>query len=275
MTSSGNETDFIERGWLSIDLPAAAPVFEARDALLAFLREKHLPNLTRLDDYHAHVEDRERHIGILYDLSSWYWEKQLGRSIVAANLDLFRKLVGADLHIQNRPYLRAVRPGCDEDATPIHRDIYYGASPYEVSVFIPFTDVSAANAMRVISGSHLAPDSDYPFEQHVSPDVAMRSQKHQLGFPYAPRLLDPSLEEKAEPVPLNVGQALVFCLALVHGGGINKGDRTRFSSDIRVVNSLAPVKLSRGVDDGYFAPLCSSAATLAARRYEAVKGSVS
>ncbi len=236
------------------------------------LRTNHLPDLTRLDDYHRLVEDRDRHIRILYDLSAWYWNRGLGRTIVAANLDLFRSLVGADLHIQNRPYLRAVRPGCAEDAAPIHRDIYYGASPYEVSVFVPFTDVDASNAMRVISGSHLAPDSDYPFKQQVSPDVAIRSPKHQLGFPYAPRLLDPSLERTAEPVPLSVGQVLVFGLALVHGGGLNNGSHTRFSSDIRVVNSLAPVKLSRGVDEAYYVPLCSSVATRIARGYETQKG---
>ena len=173
--------------------------------------------------------------------------------------------------MQNRPYLRAIRPGRTQDAAPIHRDTYYGASAYEVSVFVPFTDVTDASAMRVISGSHRAPDSDYPYDQRVSPDVAIRSPKHKLGFPYAPRLLDPSLDERAEPVPLAVGEVLIFGLSLVHGGGVNNGDRTRFSSDIRVVNSLAPVKLNRGVDDAYYVPLCSSVISRVASQYDASK----
>ena len=60
-------------------------------------------------------------------------------------------------------------------------------------------------------------------------------------------------------MPLEVGQALIFGLSLVHGGGINNGARTRFSTDIRVVNSLAPVTWSRGVHEDYFVPLCASA----------------
>ncbi len=273
MTGADMETDLFERGWLATDLPEPGPAFAARDALLGHLRDSHLPGLARLDDYHRMATDPDHHIAVLHELASWYWQEQLGRAIVVANLDLFRRLVGADLHVQNRPYLRAVRPGRVEDAAPIHRDTYYGASPYEVSIFVPFTDIDAASALRVVSGSHLAPDSDYPFAQHKSRDVVMRSPKHELGFPYAPRLLDLSVAEKAEPVPLRVGQVLIFGLGLVHGGGINGGEGTRFSSDIRIVNSLAPVNLSRGVDANYFVPLCSSVVTRAARHYEAVNGS--
>jgi ectoine hydroxylase-related dioxygenase (phytanoyl-CoA dioxygenase family) len=172
-----------------------------------------------------------------------------------------------DLHVQRYPYLRAVRPGKPDDAVPLHRDTYYGTSPYEVSVLVPFTRVHASAAIRVISGSHLAPDAAYPYVQTVSPDVTIRSPKHRLGFAYAPRLLDPALADTAEPVPLEVGQALVFGLSLVHGHGINTGGRTRFSSDIRVVNSLAPVTWSRGVHQDYYTPLRSSPVSRSAARY--------
>lgn len=267
------ERTLAERGWLAIDLPDPGPVFDVRDRLLGRLRSQSLPELARLDDYHTLVTDDSRHITILHDLATFYGDHRLGRGIISANLDLFRRLVGADLHVQKHPYLRAVRPGRVKDAAPIHRDTYYGASPYEVSVLVPFTDVEAAGAMRVISGSHLAPDRDYPFEQHQSEDVTIRSPRHQLGFPYAPKLLDPSLAERAEPVPLRVGQALIFGLSLIHGGGVNTGSRTRFSSDIRVANSLAPVQWSRGVHADYFEPLCSAVITGSARSYLAANES--
>jgi hypothetical protein len=64
-----------------------------------------------------------------------------------------------------------------------------------------------------------------------------------------------------------MGQALVFGLSLVHGHGVNAGSRTRFSTDIRVVNSLVPVPRNRGVHDDYYVPLCSSAVSLSAQRY--------
>jgi hypothetical protein len=261
------EATLAERGWVVVDLPDPSPVLRAREGLLARLRDTALPGLRCLDDYHWLVDDDERHIEILHGLMVFYWESALGRAIIESNLELFRHLVGLDLHIQRCPYLRAVRPGKPRDAAPLHRDTYYGASAHEVSVLVPLTDMGAEGVLRVISGSHVSPDSAYPYVQQVSPDVAIRSPKHQLGFPYAPRLLDPLLVERAEPVPLAVGQALVFGLSLVHGHGINAGSRTRFSTDIRVVNSLVPVPRNRGVHDDYYVPLCSSAVSRSAHRY--------
>jgi hypothetical protein len=261
------EATLAERGWVVVDLPDPSPVLRAREGLLARLRDTALPGLRCLDDYHWLVDDDERHIEILHGLMVFYWESALGRAIIESNLELFRHLVGLDLHIQRCPYLRAVRPGKPRDAAPLHRDTYYGASAHEVSVLVPLTDMGAEGVLRVISGSHVSPDSAYPYVQQVSPDVAIRSPKHQLGFPYAPRLLDPLLVERAEPVPLAVGQALVFGLSLVHGHGINAGSRTRFSTDIRVVNSLVPVPRNRGVHDDSYVPLCSSAVSRSAHRY--------
>jgi hypothetical protein len=261
------EATLAERGWVVVDLPDPSPVRHARERLLARLRETALPGLRSLDDYHWLVDDDERHIEILHGLMVFFWEAELGRAVIASNLELFRHLVGLDLHIQRCPYLRAVRPGKPRDAAPLHRDTYYGASAYEVSVLVPLTDMGAEGVLRVISGSHVSPDSAYPYVQQVTPEVAIRSPKHQLGFPYAPRLLDPLLAERAEPVPLAVGQALVFGLSLVHGHGINAGSRTRFSTDIRVVNSLVPVPRHRGVHDDYYVPLCSSAVSGSAHRY--------
>ncbi len=267
MSAAVYEATLAERGWVVVDLPDPSPVRHARERLLARLHETALPGLRCLDDYHWLVDDDERHIEILHGLMVFFWEAELGRAVIASNLELFRHLVGLDLHIQRCPYLRAVRPGKPRDAAPLHRDTYYGASAHEVSVLVPLTDMGAEGVLRVISGSHVSPDSAYPYVQQVSPEVAIRSPKHQLGFPYAPRLLDPLLVERAEPVPLAMGQALVFGLSLVHGHGINAGSRTRFSTDIRVVNSLVPVPRNRGVHDDYYVPLCSSAVSLSAQRY--------
>lgn len=269
MSTATLEATLAERGWVVVDLPDPSPVRHARDRLLARLRETALPGLRCLDDYHWLVDDDERHVEILRGLMVFYWEAELGRAIIKSNLDLFRHLVGLDLHIQRCPYLLAVRPGKPRDAAPLHRDTYYGASAHEVSVLVPLTDMGAEGVLRVISGSHVSPDSAYPYVQQVSPEVAIRSPKHQLGFPYAPRLLDldPLLVDRAESVPLTVGQALVFGLSLVHGHDVNAGARTRFSTEICIVNSLASVPRKRGDHDDYYAPLCWSAVSLSAQRY--------
>jgi len=260
------ESTLASRGWVATDLPEPAAVFEVRDRLLGRLQER-LPELESLDRYHALGVPDDRHVPLLYELSEFYWHLDLGRTIIEANVSLFRRLIGGDLHVQRYPYLRAVRPGCAADAAPMHRDTYYGASPYEVSVVIPFTEMDETSGLRVISGSHLAADAEYPFTQTVSPDVVIQSPKHKLGYPYAPRLLDPALMDRSEVIPLKVGQALIFPLSLIHGGGFDSGTRTRFSTDIRVVNSWAPVAFSRGVHPDYFVPLCSSVVSNIARRY--------
>ncbi len=267
MTPAEMEAALDECGWVALDLPEPSPVFAIRGQLLGWLRDNGLPDLASLEEYHVLVPEDQRHVELLHGLATYYWEADLGRSVIATNLDLFRRLVAADLHIQRYPYLRAVRPGKNKDAAPMHRDTYYGASPYEVSIVVPFTEMDADGAIRVVSGSHLAPDSEYPFVNQISEDVVIRSPKHQLGFPYAPRVLDPEVTLHGRPVPLRVGQALVFPLSLVHGGGINNSGRTRFSTDIRIANSLAPVSWSRGVHADYFVPLCSTAVSRSARQY--------
>ncbi|HXQ20487.1 MAG TPA: phytanoyl-CoA dioxygenase family protein [Candidatus Acidoferrales bacterium] len=261
---------FIERGWLAIDLPDRGAVLAVRDRLLQHLRGNALPGLERLEDYHTRVEDDDRHFAILHDLAGFYWREHLATTLIASHLAFFRRFIGLDLHVQKYPYLRAVRPGKANDAVPLHRDTYYGSSPYEVSVLIPFTDLSADSGLRVLTGSHVETEAAIPWTPGASGGVTPGSPRHQLGFPYAPKLLDPALAARSDVVPLRVGQALLFSLALVHGSGTNAGSTTRFSTDVRVVNSLAPIAWSHSVHADYYVPLCSSPVTLQARRHLAV-----
>jgi hypothetical protein len=274
MTSETIESAIAQRGWVALDLPNAAPVFSVRDQLLDWLRRRY-PDLGSLEQYDGLGLADDSHIELVYALSVFYWEADLARTIIHANMGLFRALIGPDLHIQRYPYVRVVRPGHPSDAVPMHRDTYYGASPYEISVVVPFTEMDHSPALRVISGSHVVADSEFPYSQTTPDDIAIGSLRHQLGFPYAPRLLDPGLKDRAEAVPLRVGQALIFPLSLVHGNSTETGMGTRFSTDIRLVNSWAPVTRSRGVHADYFVPLCASPITRSARRYSELNRSAS
>lgn len=265
MTFTDVERALLERGWAVVDLPDPSPVHIAREWLLSELRNI-FPSLSRIEDYHF-VADDGGHISIVHDIAQNFWAARHGYAIISANVAFFRQLLGPDLHVQQYPYLRVVRPGHANEAVPLHRDTYYGASPYELSVVIPFTDMGADSALRAVPGSHVEPDSVYPFVQTVSDDVTIGSPRHKLGYAYAPRLLDPSLEARAEPMPASVGQVLIFGLSLIHGGGLNSSAATRFSTDIRVVNSLAPVNFSRGVHADYYVPLSSSPVSASAQLY--------
>lgn len=258
---------FESHGWMIVELPDSAAVADVRDALLGYLRRTSLRDLDRLENYHALVADDERHIEILFDLSQYYWKAQLATPLIARNLDFFKAFIGPDLAIQKYPYLRAVRPASKNDAVALHRDTYYGSSPYEIAVFIPFIDLPAECALRVVSGSHVEADAAYPWTSASGKGVTPGSPKHQLGFSYAPKLLDPALAERSEPVPLAFGQALLFSLSLVHGGASNAGNTTRFSTDIRVVNAFAPIEWNHSVHPDYYLPLSESPVTRMAKRY--------
>ena len=256
------EQELSRQGWTVIDLPDAQPVHAAKSYLLETLRGLDgFGEMERLGDYHRYIRSREQHFDVSFQVAQSYWQSQLGRKIVEKNLEVFRWLLGPDLLVQKEPYLRVVRPGQTRDATPLHRDTYYGASPFEVSVLVPFTEMTAGCGIRAIRGSHWAADSVYPFTQHDDPEVVLRSPKHQLGYPYAPRRLEAALEQQTESIPASVGQVVLLSLALVHGGGTNSGAETRFSTDIRVVNSWAPVVVDRGVRKEYFVPLSESVVT--------------
>ena len=118
-----------------------------------------------------------------------------------------------------------------------------------------------------MDGSHVLSEKLFPTTQILNPDsqVVKGSQKHQLGFLYAPKLMDPSVNEKMKPVPIKIGQALIFSLSTVHGSIENRGTRTRWSTDIRVLNALANVDLSSRPD--YYESLAVSTVTESARRY--------
>ena len=245
---------FVERGWAVFNLPDPGIVLAVRDRLLARLRELLRVELDRLESYHTAIGE-DAQLDIWDGLAASYWREGHGVEIVRRNLALAHRLVGVELCVQSHPYLRIARPGRPQDCTGLHRDTYYGASAYDVALFVPFTDLAPASALRVVSGSQMQPDTSYPFTQEQRSEVAMGSKRHRLGFPHAPQVLDPGVLDHAEPVPMVLGQALAFSLSLVHGGVENASPATGVSNDIRVVSSLAPVSWSRGVRANYYRPL--------------------
>ena len=135
-----------------------------------------------------------------------------------------------------------------------------------LSLFLLLLFEPASN-LQVLSGSHTLPESDFPTTQVENPDQAVKkgSAKHNLGFLYSPKLMDPSIESRMESHPLKLGQALIFSLSTVHGSVENRGNVSRWSIDIRVLNALAPVDLE--ARPTYYETLCTSAVTSSAKLY--------
>lgn len=255
---------FLKKGWFILDFLDPTPVLEAREFL-----EKHLSELlgkpSSLEDYHVFAEDDTFHTTCQVKMTELYRQKKWGPHILAKQLPLFMDLLGPDLFVQANPYLRMTRPQKPQDNIGYHRDTFYGGSPYELSVLVPFVDVPPESSLSVLSGSHLAPEDAYETHQVVDQDVTKGSAKHQLGFLYAPKLMDNSIEQEMESIPLRIGQALVFSLSTVHGSRLNSGPITRWSSDVRVMHAMAPVDLSARPE--YYQTLSESVVTQAAKYY--------
>ena len=258
---------FAEHGWVVVDFPDREAVVRVRTAILDFLRREALPGLGSLEDYHLVATDDEKHIAIQAKLAEFYWQGRLGPDMIGRQVAFFREFVGQDLYVQKFPYLRIARPGKPQDNISYHRDTWYGATAFELSVFVPFVDLAPEAALQMVSGSFRESEEAYPHTRLESKEVAAGSVKHKLGFAYAPHRLDIDISARITKVPMRVGQALIFGLSTLHGQQINGSQATRFSTDIRVVNQLAPVKLSRTVRTEYFETLSESAVTRAARRY--------
>ena len=267
--TDNNSKKFLENGWIILDFIKGSEsiVFNYKEKMFEWIRSNFIPNLESLEEYHLHVEEDKRHIEIQDALTKYYRDSDFGPSIIHENLQFFKSFLGLDLHVQQYPYLRIARPGKPQDNIGIHRDTHYGSSPYELSISIPFTNTGVKGSLGVISGTHLLSEEALPVTQLVSTDVEKGSTKHNLGFLYAPKFMSDKVRGDIKPVPVKVGQALVFSLSLVHGQEINHSDITRFQSDIRVVNSFAPIQWERSVHNDYYKPLCISAVTEQARIY--------
>ncbi|HEU4344806.1 MAG TPA: phytanoyl-CoA dioxygenase family protein [Candidatus Binatia bacterium] len=215
--------------------------------------------------YHTSVTDDQNEI----QAAAGDRVRHVARVIVECHLTYFQSLLGQDIHITARPFFRLSRPGVTTDNIGFHRDTWYGDSPYELNVWIPLTDVDEGNGLWVAPGSHVWSDEDHPYETYERPDVEKGSLKHSLGFLYAPKRLKTPVE--MIPLPMKVGQMLVFSLGLLHGQEVNRSKYTRMSLDARLVNSYAPILWERSRAKNYYEPLCSSVVSQIAKKYEAAK----
>ncbi|HSX24412.1 MAG TPA: methyltransferase domain-containing protein [Candidatus Andersenbacteria bacterium] len=259
---------FEQNGYTVIDLLYPQRIFDIRQALLRKLREATSNSEITLEKYHGHMIDDEKHTQIQIALTDFIRSDDLIQKVVLDNTALFEQLIGPDMNIQAQPYLRITRPGKSKDNIGYHRDTFYGGSPYEISVVIPFVELDTGNALRVQPKSHLIPEKSIPLIQTKSEDVEKGSAKHKLGFLYAPKIIDPSYHLDMQPVPLQLGQVLAFSLATLHGTIGNDSTNTRWSVDMRIVARHAPVDLS--LRPTYYNQYLASPATALSDAYEKV-----
>lgn len=253
------ENEFKKKGYFILDLNNPEYVEEASQLL-----EKHLKKITQNPDitlynYHEFFQDDAEHYETQFQMLQFFREQQFAQKIIASNIDVYQFILGPDLEIQTEPYLRITRPRKAKDNIGYHRDTFYGTGPGEISSVIPFIDLTKEGTLSVFPKSHIIPDRFFKLNQVVNTDVPKDSKKHKMGFLYAPKLMDPAISKDMISIPLKRGQALVFMLSIIHGSEENQASYPRWSTDIRVRNSLTALNTEMKV--GYYKPLKQSATT--------------
>lgn len=258
---------FIEFGWVKFQLNDVNLIYKLRTDIIEHLKEKQNFLLPALEEYHDFVNNDEEHTKYQVIITEFYREKSYSTQLLKSNINHFYELIGKDLHQQTKPYLRIARPNKYNDNIGYHRDTWYGGMPYELSVLIPLTDMDENNTLSFIPKSHIAKESDYLVEKHESTEVTIGSEKHLLGFPYAPKILTQDIQDQLVPIPLKVGEGIIFNFAMMHGQVVNLSHTTRFSTDIRVVSSFAPIQWERNVSKEMYKPLTKSPVNMQAEMY--------
>jgi sporadic carbohydrate cluster 2OG-Fe(II) oxygenase len=244
-------------GYLLTALENQECVFDFRDKLERLVR-KNVSGEATLENYHEFVSNNDENIRIHYKLSKLFWEGHWHLEVFERNKDFFQGLVGRDLDIQAKPHLRLARPEKPQDNIGFHRDTDYGASAYELSCVFSLTNLNNLSALRLVPNSHSLLEVKVTAVKNK--DSEKDSIRHQLGVPYFLKTLaDENLKKKLIPVPMKIGEVLVFSLAVIHGQEINKGSDTRWSIDARIKNSF----IQSGSRSDYYRNFDTSPATQA------------
>lgn len=264
---SALDEQYRTNGWCRFSLLPPQIVFAIRNMLEAKLKQLLDSPASTLARYHDYAPP-EQHNDIQWALVNIFWDANCCIEICKQNLSLLTSLIGLDLHVQNKPYLRLVRPGRPEDNIGYHRDTGYGQTPYEIMIYVPFTPLDERGSIKFVSESHVRPESYYKIVSTGAAPWPKDCKKHIMGFPYAPKKITSDMSKYLVPVPLQVGQAVMFAPSTIHGQEVNEMETTRVRVDFRVINTFAPIAIRKELGSRGYVPLCDLPVTDAAKCYE-------
>lgn len=252
MTINRDIDKFADLGYVVLDFYSIEYLTEFKNIILGEVRKLLQNDTVKLEDFHKYVTSDSEKLDLQYKINQIIWDKQLHIKIISDNIKIFYELIGKDLDIQSKPYLRIARPECPQDNIGFHRDGFYGNSAYEISNFIPLVDLDENSALLIEPSSHKK--GAIPFKKVDSEEVKKGDIKNQLGFLYSPKIIDSNYEINKVPIPLKFGEVLIFSLGVIHGQDVNTSINTRWSIDTRVKNSFA----RSATKEGYFQELSNS-----------------
>ena len=134
------------------------------------------------------------------------------------------RLLGPDISIQNKLNLSIQIPFDDSSLLPLHTDTISGQSPFEVVLWIPFTNCFDENSMYII-----------PIEKSMEM-MSKIAQYKDLGM----KKLEDDYKQFKKFLNITPEQILIFSPTLFHGNVVNTTSQTRVSINCRFKNIFSP-----------------------------------
>lgn len=175
-----------------------------------------------LDTIHQHVgvdKLNEFRLAIFEGMNKEPWFR---RAYFSVGRKALETLVGNELVMQRRVNLSVQLPHDDSSILPLHSDVWSGDSPYEVVMWIPYTDCYGTKAM---------------YFTNAKADAEI--QPHMKNFKTAEELYQ-AVAKDSPFMELKYGEALIFTQNIMHGNRVNVEKETRWSSNCRFKSALSP-----------------------------------
>ncbi len=125
---------------------------------------------------------------------------------------------------------------------PIHRDTWASNIQQQINVWMPLAEIDVGRTLAIHPSFFDAPVSNSSAAWDF--DELKRARKAQKPYPQLPMLvldgldgLEQRIEDDARPVVIAPGDVLMFSGAHLHSSVLNFSGRTRFSTEMRIVDA--------------------------------------
>ena len=144
-------------------------------------------------------------------------------------------ILGPDISYQTHPWARIARPYSYEDNIGFHKDTLYGQNPLIPTVHFPLLNTDIDGSLGFVAKSFRKNEKKLIFKNETFKKSVKNSIEYKNGVPYKPKSI---LVKNSKKFPIKFGEYVVFVPSLIHGQEINKSKLTRFSIDVRFINSF-------------------------------------
>jgi len=158
---------------------------------------------------------------------------------------LIQSLVGNELVMQNKINISIQQPHDQTSVLELHSDVWNGDSPFQVVLWVPFTDCAGSNAMFLLA----------PAESREAYRRARAGELKSMADIHA------AYRDRFKTIEVKFGEVLVFDSNCLHGNQLNTTSTSRWSMNCRVASLLAPATTPERRLGSYYTPIMVRAAT--------------